>query len=246
MPGVIRSQDDVRIVLVRPRNPLNIGAAARAMSNFGFQDLVLVAPHAPVWEESRSAPGANTLLRHASLAADVPTAVADRTLILGTSSLARRKPTPSTVPLPQVAALLEMRNGWDRVALLFGSEKTGLSNKDLGCCQWIVRIPTVAECSSMNLGQAVAVCCYELWNLLGNAARSPEETAAAATAEEVARLTAEIERLLCGTGSSLAGPERARLLRLREMLLRWPVRSEDVHLALGILRDLRWRLGEKH
>jgi len=243
---------DVRIVLVRPRNPLNIGAAARAMLNFGFEDLVIVAPHEPVWQESKAAPGAGSVLRKAKVARDLPAAVEDRTLVIATSSLSRREVSRPVVSLDDLSGLWNQRRHPDRVAVVFGPEKTGLSNRDLNYCQWIVRIPTTAHCPSMNLGQAVAVCCYEMKRLAepgtvadaeGHAAQKPP--APLATIGEVERLVQQIEKLTPMSGKAVYGDTTIRRTQLRQMLLRWQITTMDVTLALGVLRDLRWKLGQR-
>ncbi len=240
---------DVRIVLVRPRNPVNIGAAARAMMNFGFEDLVLLSPFEPVWRESRAALKAQKLLATARAVPHLSAAIDDRTLVIGTSSLSRRKPAASVVSLDQLSDRLKRRRKTERIAVLFGSEKTGLGNDDLSYCHWIARIPTSREYPSMNLGQAVAVCCYELSRLLRVKKPPAKESASGASIEEVTRLVNEVERVLWTGGGSVAGPGKARpgmaqKLRLRRMLLRWPLTSGDVTLVLGMLRDLAWRLRE--
>ena len=237
-------------MLVRPRNPLNIGAAARAMMNFGFEDLVLVAPHEPVWRESRAALKAQKLLAAARAVPDLSTAIADRTLVIGTSSLSRRKPAESAIALDHLAARWKKRKKTDRVAILFGPEKTGLSNEVLSCCHAIAKIPTSPEFPSMNLGQAVAVCCYELSRPLRSKQPPAKAPPAGAAVGEVTRLVDEVERVLWAEAGSASGPEKvrpetARKLRLRRMLFRWPLSSEDVTLVLGILRDLSWKLREK-
>ena len=234
----------VRIVLVRPRNPINIGAAARAMANFGLDDLVVVAPYDPVWQESRAAPGAEALLAKARVVPNLREAVEDRTFVLGTSSLARRKSVYSVrtvVPLDGFAAFWEQAGCPDRLALVFGSEKTGLGNDDLDCCHAILRIPTVEDCPSMNLGQAVAVCCYEVRRLSGFGGERFVALPARATVGEITRLADAIETLPGYSESKPAGRQKARSAQLRQMLLRWPITSQDVTLALGILRDLAWK-----
>ena len=233
-------EKDLRIVLVRPRNPLNMGAAARAMCNFGYTDLVAVAPHEPVWLESRAAPGAGELLRKARVTATLAEAIEDRTLVLGTSSLSRRTTSQKVLSLVDLPAFCRKRKAPVRIALAFGPEKSGLRNEDLDLCHAIVRIPTIARCPSMNLGQAVAVCCYEL-SRTGNHP-PPQSTAPPATAGEVERLVQETERLLGWERQGRSSRETAQAARLRRMLLGWPLRSQDVTLALGVLRDLSWRL----
>ena len=152
-----------RIVLVRPRNPLNIGAAARALANFGLLEMAVVAPFEPTWEEARSAAvGAETVIASARAVPTLADAIDDATLVVGTTTGSRRNLGRELLPLPELAAWLRRRNASGRAALLFGSEKTGLSNEDMSHCHALVRIPTTLDCPSMNLGQAVAVCAYEL------------------------------------------------------------------------------------
>jgi tRNA/rRNA methyltransferase len=166
LPETQRERFDV--VLVKPRNPLNIGAAARAMANFGFSRLSVVAPFAPTWREARSAVDSQDVLLNAVESATLGEAVSGATLVVGTGSLNYRKPEQRVVPLPELAPLVnqELARG-GRVALVFGPEKHGLTRDDLSWCHLLVEIPTDPGQPSMNLGQAVAVCLYEL------AARSP-------------------------------------------------------------------------
>lgn len=237
----------VRIVLVKPRNPLNIAAAARAAQNFGFDDFVVVAPHPPVWEEAQTAAAAGKWLRRARAVARLPEAIDDRNWVLGTSSFARRHP-----PEPQRALSLERlvshwkrQKGRERIALLFGSEKRGLSNEDLSHCHAIVRIPATERSPSMNLGQAVAVCCYELRHLAAGRNRRRASKAAASPAGragEIARLIDQLGRLLSEIEPSHAGKLRKRKERLRQMLMRWSATSQDVALLLGLVRDLSWHV----
>jgi tRNA/rRNA methyltransferase len=151
------------VVLVRPRNPLNIGAAARAMANFGFSRLSVIAPFAPTWREARSAVDSQDVLVNAAESATLGEAVAGATLVAGTGSLNYRKPEQRVVRLPELAPLVsqELARG-GRVALVFGPEKHGLTRDDLSWCHVLVEIPTDPRQPSMNLGQAVAVCLYEL------------------------------------------------------------------------------------
>ena len=241
---------DTRIVLVRPRNPLNIAAAARAMRNCGLQDLVLVAAYEPVWLDARAAPGAKDLLRNARVVPRLLDALDDRRLVLGTSSLARRRPSQPVVPLDRLSGLLKQRKASGRLAILFGSEKTGLSNQDLGHCHAVLQIPTEQRAPTMNLGQAVAVCCYELSRCLKTDRGKPQEAyrptaASPATVGEVNRLVAAVERLLDEDSRAEAGATRGRGTQLRELFLRCPLTSRDVTRLLGVLRDLAWRMRQR-
>jgi tRNA/rRNA methyltransferase len=156
-------RDRIDVVLVSPRNPLNIGAAARAMANFGFGRLAVVAPYAPHWREARSAVGAPEVLQNTKSTECLAAAVAGCTLVVGTGTLTYRKPEQRVVALPELSPLVgrEMARG-GRVAVVFGPEKHGLTREDLSLCHMLVEIPTDARQPSMNLGQAVAVCLYEL------------------------------------------------------------------------------------
>ena len=154
--------DQLRVVLVRSRNPLNIGAAARAMSNFGFQHLRLVSPWEPSYLGARSAVGASQVLLQAEVFGHVAEAVADCSLVVGTSAVGERELHHPLRMLEQGADLIRHNLAAAPVALLFGSEKFGLSNEDLSHCHWLMRIPTRDEHISMNLGQAVAICLHEL------------------------------------------------------------------------------------
>jgi len=188
-------RERLEVVLVSPRNPLNIGAAARAMANFGFGRLTVVAPYAPHWREARSAVGAPELLARARETATLAEAVAQCTLVAGTGTLTYRKPEQRVVRLPELAPLMarELTRG-GRIALVFGPEKHGLTREDLSYCHVMVEIPTDPRQPSMNLGQAVAVCLYEL--------------AVRAFRDEVGRFegggSAEEERMPGGSGEKRA------------------------------------------
>src|ERR1019366_5900440 len=135
--------DNLRVVLVETRNPLNIGAAARAMANFGFARLRAVKPYDVAFREARSAVGE---------------AVADCRLVVGTTSVGHRELRHPIRRLEYGARLIRRGLAQAPVALLFGSEKFGLTNDDLSHCHWLMRVPTAGPDLSMNLGQAVALC----------------------------------------------------------------------------------------
>src|SRR5271167_3779196 len=132
------------------------------MSNFGFRHLRVVNPYEPGYREARSAVGAADVLADAEQFPSVAEAVADCALVVGTTAVRHRELQHSLRRLEEGARLIRKHMASGRVALLFGSEKFGLSNEDLSHCHWLMRIPTREENISMNLGQAVAVCLYEL------------------------------------------------------------------------------------
>src|SRR5258706_4813141 len=152
----------LKVVLVSPRNPLNIGAAARAMSNFGFFDLRLVNPYEVAFREAKSAVKAQRVMEQAREFPTLAEAVADCALVVGTTAKGPRALEHPLRRLELGARQIKKALASARVALLFGSEKFGLSNDDMSHCNWLMRIPTREEHGSMNLGQAVAVCLYEI------------------------------------------------------------------------------------
>ena len=161
MPVSFKS-DNLRVVLVDARNPLNIGAAARAMSNFRLSPPASGESLRVAFRKAKSAVGAAALLEEAEEYKSVAEAVADCTLVVGTTAVRHRELQHPLRRLEYGARLMRKRMQSSRVALLFGSEKYGLSRRDLSHCHWLMRIPTRDEHISMNLGQAVAVCLYEM------------------------------------------------------------------------------------
>lgn len=258
-----------RIVLVRPRNPLNIGAAARAMANFGFRDLVVVNPYEPTWQETRSAVGAEDVVKSARAVPTLLDAVGDAALVVGTTAGSRRHVTRELLPLNDLPEWLAgaPRRGprgrpsperagtrpappsgravW-RAALLFGSEKTGLSNDEMSYCQALVRIPTSPGCPSMNLGQAVAVCCYELarCGLVSNRpAGARIHRSDPATQQSIAHLFDRAARVLDVVGYLKPKSRAATLLKLREFLLELGLTNYDARILGGVLAQIEWKLG---
>src|SRR5436190_1737406 len=138
-------KDNLRVVLVSTRNPLNIGAAARAMANFGFSRLRVVNPYDVAFREARSAVHAAPLLERAEEFATLADAVADCRLVVGTTSLGHRELQHPIRRLENGAQRMLRMLPESAVALLFGSEKFGLSNPDLSHCHWLMRIPTVDQ-----------------------------------------------------------------------------------------------------
>src|SRR5438067_4970835 len=164
----------LRVVLVAPRNPLNIGAAARAMSNFGVSELRLVNPYDVAFREARSAVKAHAVLEHAREYATVGDAVADCALVVGTTAIGHRILEHPMRRVELGGKLIAKKLTTAPVALLFGSEKFGLANEDLSHCHWLTRIPSREEHASMNLGQAVAICLYEIIRNPAAAKAAPE------------------------------------------------------------------------
>ncbi len=230
-------------MLVAARNPLNIGAAARAMSNFGFSRLRVVNPYHVAFREARSAVGASTLLTSAKQYTSVAEAVADCTLVVGTTAVRHRELQHPLRRLEQGRLLIRKQLAAGKVALLFGSEKFGLSNQDLDYCHWLMQIPTCETNISMNLGQAVAVCLYELGRDVP--AVTPPEKPKLATAGELERLTQMLLEALRASHYVKPRAAAATEERVRRMVRRLQLSSADAGDWLGMLRKIRWKLAAK-
>jgi TrmH family RNA methyltransferase len=233
----------LRVVLVAPRNPLNIGAVARAMSNFGFQSLRVVNPYAPSFREARSAVGASEILANAERYKTVAEAVEDCTLVVGTTAV-RNRDLQHPVRRPEYGArLIRQRLALSNVALLFGSEKFGLSNDALSHCHWLIRIPTCDENISMNLGQAAAVCLYELIRDAKHARAAKQLQLA--TAVELERITTLLLEALQTSGFL----DRRRVSdadeRIRRLVRRLRLPERDAVIWLGMLRQILWKMNEE-
>ncbi|MDD2804375.1 MAG: RNA methyltransferase [Elusimicrobiales bacterium] len=236
---------EFRVILARPRNPDNIGAAARAMANFGLTELALVNAFANDWgeavrtwraEASVSAIGAMDVVNAARLCTSVPEAAEGCDLLLGTSSLHFLNPERDVVLLKDAAAFAAGR-GAEKVALLFGAEKTGLTREELSYCSAVVNIQTLPNQPSMNLGQAVAVACYELSGRARPEPRAARKAAPPAPPAELARVADLISAKLCREGAEhWAGS--AQLREIRQALL-------DARLTKGAMTALKLLLKEK-
>ena len=226
------------VVLVSPRNPLNIGAVARAMQNFGCETLRVVNPYQVAFREAVSAVSAGPILAAAQEYKTVGEAVADCSLVVGTTSIGHRELQHPLYVLTHGARLI--RKTPERVGLLFGSEKFGLSNEDLSYCHWLTRIPTVDQKRSMNLGQAVAICLYEI-SRHPNKAVEPGKFKRA-TGEQVEQITQML--IEAGRRSGYVNPvvETSTENKVRRMVRRLHLTGRDVSMWLGILRQILWKL----
>ena len=176
---------NLRIILVRPKHSANVGAAARAMRNCGVRDLHLVNP-APLDRNLADALAVHatdvleTMQTHTSLRA----AVGPCGMVVGTTcrtGLYREDAKPLEARVPEIAARLAT----NRVALVFGPEDTGLTNRDLACCSTLLTIPTDPACASLNLAQAVLLCCYAVYRAASEPASASPTVLATAERQEL-------------------------------------------------------------
>ncbi len=238
------------------------------MANFGFRDLVVVAPYGPAWREARSAVGAEEITQAARSVETVVDALDGVTLAVGTTSGQRRTPDRELTNLRLLPAWIKRQSGRGRrggTAILFGSEKTGLSNEQLSYCHVLVRIPTIAGCPSMNLGQAVAVCCYELARPAGRSAglqpgiSSPAgkrsgisisaslkagATSGPATVQSLDHILERAARVLDDVGYLKPKSREATMIKLRRALLGRRLSNNDAKIIGGVLAQIEWKLAD--
>jgi TrmH family RNA methyltransferase len=246
LPPGLSELDGLAVVLVRPRNPLNIGAVARAMSNFGAHRLRLVNAYAAGFREARSAVGASDLLHQAEEYKSVAEAVADCALVLGTTAVRNRVLQQPVHRLDEHAGrMIRTQLQTERVAVLFGSEKIGLTNQDFSHCHWLLNIPTRQQNISMNLGQAVAVCLYELARTkLESTTPLPSvaEDSKPASAGAAEQITEGLLEALRMSGYVKPGTEAMFEKKARRLILRFQLEAYDAKLLLGMMRQIVWKL----
>ena len=212
------------------------------MSNFGFLNLAVVNPYEVAFREARSAMGGSEVLAGAQEYTSVVDAVADCELVVGTTAVGHRELLHPLHSLQSGAAILRAELARGRVALLFGTEKFGLSNEDLSHCHWLLRIPTRMEHESMNLGQAVAVCVYELarpGETLEEKALLPQVSA---SARKLDLVTTALLESLHESGYVHAASDETADQKVRRLVRRLNLSDEDTDLWLGMLRQIAWKL----
>jgi TrmH family RNA methyltransferase len=230
--------DNLRVVLCQPRNPLNIGAAARAIANFGGKTLRLVDPYDLAFREAVSAVGGAPVLHAAEVYPQVADAVADCHLVVGTTSVGHRELQHPLQRLEAAGPLIRAASAGGPVALLFGSEKFGLTNEEMSHCHWLMRIPTVEDTPSMNLGQAVAVCLYEVVRESQDARWPGKKKMRASDAEQLSRMLLEVLEESGYTNRIVATSTDQKI---RRFLRRVDFGARDAPLLLGILRQILWK-----
>jgi TrmH family RNA methyltransferase len=252
------AQDRVVVVLVRARNPSNIGAVARAMHDLGFANLRIVNEFPVPFAAAKSAVDASSVLNAAQEFSTVAEAVADCTLVFGTTAVGERVLEHPLHLLPEAAPRIQGMLAGDptaKLALLFGSEKTGLSNDELSHCHALLTIPmntrTADRHLSMNLGQAVAVILYALsqepmQNSVPHSSQFHRDEWASGTnpapSGDIERLTALLRDLLETSGYARRHPANVREPVLRRLVRRMALAAEDAPVWTGILRRLQHAL----
>ncbi|MCD6047820.1 MAG: methyltransferase, TrmH family, group 1 [Gammaproteobacteria bacterium] len=229
--------ENITIILVNPSHPGNIGACARAMKTMGLSQMRLVKPRREVDADAiaRSA-GAEEILYQAQYFDDLKTAIADCQLVIGTSA---RQDVPDVIDLSfrEAASIAVEAVAERKVALVFGREHAGLNNDELALCQYHAYIPANPEFSSLNLGAAVQVMCYEVFLASQNISK-PVETRlqdAYATQHEIELLFAHFEKTLADINFYDPNNPRRLMPKLRAMFNRTQLLKSEVAILRGIL-----------
>ena len=234
---------NIRIVLVRPTHPGNVGATARAMKNMALRSLYLIEPERfPSTEATDRAAGADDVLQGAVICASLDEALKDCHLVIGTSARSRRIEWPTLDPAAGASRLVEgARNG--PVALLFGQERTGLLNSELDRCHFVVTIPADAAYSSLNLASAVQILAYEIYRtaLAGGATMSTAEVrdGRLASSEDMQRFYQHLEEVL--QEIEFLNPDKPRYLmrRLMRLFNRASLDDNEMNILRGILNAVQ-------
>jgi tRNA/rRNA methyltransferase len=230
-----------RVVLVRPRVPENVGAAARVMRNFGFSDLVLVAPDAAIDDRQarRLSTHGESILDQARIVADFDHAVTDCVLVCATSARTGQLIREPSGPLREVMMRIVRAARTGPVAMVFGPERTGLTNEEVTRCQELIHIPAEESYPALNLAQAVAICLYELRvaALDSSTDRQPEEPAPYGEQEAMfEHLQKSLEAI-----HFLYGPKTDVLMHgLRRLISRGQPTTTDLGILHGLARQILW------
>jgi tRNA/rRNA methyltransferase len=246
--------DQIRIVLVEPSGPLNVGAAARVMKNMGLRHLVLVNPQCDPGDESarRMAVHGADVLAAATTMASLPEALVGCQRAIATTGRLHRQDQPLEPPEVALPWLLppDPANRF-AAALIFGPEDRGLSNAELVYAQRWVRIPASDNYPSLNLAQAVAVCSYLMYRSAtaeasappGIAAEAPAASAPSAPLDQIEGFYQDLEILLLKIGYLYPHTAASRMAKLRRLFHRSGPDQQELAMLRGVLRQVNWAVG---
>lgn len=241
--------EHIRIILVEPAGALNVGSAARVMANMGLSRLILVNPQCdPRGDEARlMAVHAAAILEQSTTVQTLPEALVGCVRAIATTSRDRALNTDMELPEVALPWLLQTAETDIATALIFGPEDRGLSNEELNYAQRFVRIPSGDEYPSLNLAQAIAVCCYELARAtrprdLKTAAIAPIETEITVPLEKLEGFHQHLESVLLKIGYLYPHTAESRMEKFRRFFLRAAPTQQELSMLRGILRQMEWAL----
>jgi tRNA/rRNA methyltransferase len=237
--------EDVRIVLVCPQGLMNVGSVARAMKNMGFRELALVDPAAsPMHADALvMAVRARDVLEHALIFPHLADAVADCTWVIGTTRR-RGKGRGGGIDPRQMGAEIADRAPRNKVAVVFGPEDRGLTNRDLDLCHRLVTIPAHEEYGSLNLAQAVMIVCYEIY-LAVHHGETASRSSRLATSQELEGMYEHMEETLLRVGFLDQNNPKRMMAVLRRIFSKAQLDSREVRVLRGICRQANWYAGQR-
>ncbi|OGP84097.1 MAG: hypothetical protein A2Z08_05755 [Deltaproteobacteria bacterium RBG_16_54_11] len=235
--------EDIRIVLVRPQGQMNVGSVARAMKNVGLKELALVDPAGPsLHPDARvMAVHAHDVLKDALIFSRLADAIADCTWVIGTTRR-RGKGREGVIDPRQMAAEIAEINQQNKVAVVFGPEDRGLTNRDLDLCRRLVTIPVHEEYGSLNLAQAVMIICYEIY-LASRHKKGLSRTKKLAASEELEGMYRHMEETLLRIGFLEQNSPKRMMAVLRKIFSKAQLDSREVRVLRGICRQANWYAG---
>ena len=238
--------DKIRIVLVNTSHPGNIGSVARAMKNMGLSQLYLVAPHQfPSPKAVELASGAADILDDAVVVPDLKSAIADCTLVFGTSARSRSIPWPLMTPKEAAAQTIQLQED-AQIAFVFGREQSGLTNEELHCCHAHIHIPANEKYSSLNLAQAVQVITYELFQAsLAQFPKAIVQDYRSATSEEIENFFTHLETTLIQINFLKPSAPRQLMTRLRRLFFKAQLDVMEINILRGLLTAVQEVSNEK-
>lgn len=236
--------DWLRIVLVEPAGPMNVGSVARVMKNFGLHHLVLVNAQCDFlgMEAKKMAVHADDVLESAVSVATLPEALQGCVRACATTARVRDWETPLENPRDALPWLLEEP---EKSALIFGPEDRGLSNEELNYAQKFIRIPTDSIYPVLNLAAAVGICCYELAQNVKETKNQTKSKTELAPLEVVETYYQQLESLLLQIGYLYPHTAASRMEKFRQLYNRAGLRTKEVAMLQGILRQVEWAMGER-
>ena len=244
--AVMKALHYIRVVLIQPTHPGNIGATARAMANMGVAQLALVQPRDfPSPQATARAAGADAILQNAAVVEQLDEAISDCALVIGASARARSIEWPQLAPAEAMEkAINTAHQTQSRTALLFGRESRGLTNRELDRCHHLVRIPVNPDFPSLNLASAVMVLLYELHKaaLRHTPATAATDTEPHATAEEMQHFYQHLEHILTLLQFSHTHPEKLHR-KLTRLFNRAHPHSREIRILRGIFTAVEEKIG---
>lgn len=233
----------IRIILCQPSHPGNIGATARAMKNMGLCRLTLVAPELfPHVEAIKRASGADDILAHANVVQTFEEAISDCQWLFGTSARSREFPWPQLTPYEGAQKILSYTAVKQEVGIVFGTERSGLTNEQLQRCDYHLTIPTHPDYSSLNLAQAVQILSYEIYQRFLSLSegtvtlQEADDAINKATMDEVSGLLQHFEEMAIKIGFMHPNHPKKLIPRLKRLFSKAQLEKEEVNILRGFLK----------